>query len=151
MELVLTTVLLGIVVAVSGILLGRGVDSYRLITLRTDEVRQAQTAMLRMEKELETLRSVSQALPNRVEFSDPDLNSVDFRLIDTTLFRGPDLLAEDVTQLAFTYYRDNGEETSAAPQVRRIHMEMTVEESAGISFNLRTDVFPKIFIYENFL
>lgn len=150
-ELVLTMTLISIVVVVTGLLMGRGLDAYRLVTQRTDAVHQARFAIVRIQKELEMLTDVTNAQVERIGFRDPNLNAVDFRLVGSTLYRGSEILAESVTRLAFTYYRDNGNETSSAPQVRRIHMEMTVDAGpAAGSLELRTDVFPRNFIYENF-
>ncbi len=150
-ELVLTMVLLGIVVLVSGILMGRGIDAYRLVTARTNAVHNGRAAFLRMQKEIEILREVRVANPDRVVFLNPDNQEVEFRHSGTTLFRGADPLADQISSLRFTYYRDNGNETSAAPQVRRFLMEMTVLADSGAGrLALRTEVFPRIFIYENF-
>lgn len=150
-ELILSMALLGIVVLVSGIIMGRGLDAYRLVTNRTEAVQDARFAFVRMQKELERLRDVTVASPQRIVFTDPDAADVEFRLVGTTLYRDADILAQGISALTFTYYRDNGNETSSGPQVRRIHIDMTVQAGGGAgTLALRTDLFPRIFIYENF-
>ncbi|MBI2067757.1 MAG: prepilin-type N-terminal cleavage/methylation domain-containing protein [Deltaproteobacteria bacterium] len=149
-ELVLAMTLITIVVAVSGFLMGRGVDAYRLVTSRTETVHQARTALVRMQKELERLREVTHAAPDRIAFRDPNMVETDFRLEGGRLYRGNDILAEDITRLTFTYYRDNGNETEAAPQVRRIHLELVTESVEAGRLSLRTDVFPRNYLYDNF-
>lgn len=150
-ELVLTMTLMGVIVVVAGVLMGRGVDAYRVVATRTELVSQGRLALMRIEKELEALRDVVTAQSQRIQFRDADLAMQDFRLVGTTLFRNNAILAENVQNLTFTYYRDNGNETTAPPQVRRIHLEMTVQGAGGSgSLALRTDIFPKNFVYENF-
>jgi prepilin-type N-terminal cleavage/methylation domain-containing protein len=149
-ELVLTISLLGIIVVVSGILMGRGLEAYRLVSARTDSVHQARYALVRLQKELEALREVRTASPNRIVFLDSGMREVEFRYEGGLLYRGADILSDRVTSLAMTYYRDNGNETSAAPQVRRIHLDMTVAADRAGTLSLRTDIFPRNFIYENY-
>ncbi|MBI4373744.1 MAG: hypothetical protein HY542_02600 [Deltaproteobacteria bacterium] len=150
-ELILTMMLLGIVVSVSGVFMGRGVDAFRLVTDRTDAVQQARFAMTRIQKELEQLTDVQVASSGRIVFLDPALSPVEFRFDGTTLYRGADRLVSGVNAFQITYYRDSGAETSAAPQVRRIHVDLTLqtERNSG-TLALRTDVFPRKFIYEDF-
>lgn len=150
-ELILTIMLLGIVVSVSGLLMGRGVDAFRLVTDRADVAQQGWFALSRIQKELERLTDVQVASPTRVVFLDETASSVEFRLDGTTLYQGNDPLVSGVSLFRMTYYRDDGSEASAAPQVRRIHVDMTLqtERNSG-TLPLRTAVFPRNFIYENF-
>ena len=150
-ELILTMVLLGIIVVVTGILMGRSLDAYKLVSTRTETVHEARFALVRLQKELEQERQVTTASPQQVVFLDPTATQIDIHLTGTTIYRGSDILAENVSNLLFTYYRDNGNTTSSAAQVRRIHIDMTVRADATSgSLQLRTDVFPRIFMYENF-
>lgn len=143
--------LLGIIVVVSGVLMGRGVDAFRFVTDRTDVVQQARLAMTRVQKELELLKEVQVASPDRVVFLDETLSPVEFRLDGTDLRQGNDILASGIQNLRMTYYQSNGNETSAAPQVRRIHIDMTLQTERGSgTLDLRTDIFPRNYIYENF-
>lgn len=151
MELILAMMLLGIIVAVSGVLMGRGIDAFRLVTDRTDVVQQARLAMTRMQKEIELLTQVQVASSDRVVFLDETLSPVEFRVDGTDLRQGNEILVSGVQNLQMTYYQSNGNETSAAPQVRRIHIEMTLQTERGSgTLALRTDIFPRNFIYENF-
>ncbi|MBI2083292.1 MAG: prepilin-type N-terminal cleavage/methylation domain-containing protein [Deltaproteobacteria bacterium] len=150
-ELILAMTLLGIIVVVSGVLMGRGVDAFRFVTDRTDVVQQARLAMTRVQKELELLKEVQVASPDRVVFLDETLSPVEFRLDGTDLRQGNDILASGIQNLRMTYYQSNGNETSAAPQVRRIHIDMTLQTERGSgTLDLRTDIFPRNYIYENF-
>ena len=150
-EVVLTMTIMAVLVVVTGVLMGRAVDAYRLVAERSDLLQQGRMALMRIEKELEVLRDVVTVQPERVQFRDADMALQEFRRDGTSLFRNSDLLAENVSFLSLAYYRDNGNETQSPPQVRRIHIEMTVQGAGtGGSLTLRTDVFPRNFIYENF-
>lgn len=151
LEIILVMVLLGIMVAATGVMMGRSVDIYALVGDRTEIISEARYAMVRMEKELEGLTDVQSTSATRIGFRDSGGASTDFNLTGTNLFRGSDLLARNISSLNFTCYRDDGAVTSSAQQTRRIQIDMTVTSpGAGGSFPLRTDVFPKNFMYENF-
>lgn len=150
-EVILSITLLAITVAVTSVLMGRGLDAYYLVNTRTESLEQAQSALGRMQKEMTKVREINNAQPDRFGFRDDLGNNTDYHREGIQLYRGEDRLAQNVTSLNFTYYRDNGTTTTAPPQVRRIRIDMEVASGAGSGpIVLRTDVFPRIFLYENF-
>lgn len=150
-EIILAMTLLGITVVATSVLMGRGLDAYNLVNSRTVALDQANYALVRMEKEMTKVSNINNAHSTLFAFVDSLGNSTDFHLDGTTLFRGNDPLAHNVSSLTFTFYRDNGATTTAPPQIRRIHIDMTVLADGGNgTIDLRTDVFPRIFIYDNF-
>lgn len=150
-EIILSMTLLSITVAATSVLMGRGLDAYNLVNSRTVALDQANYALVRMEREMTKVTNIQNANTNLFGFVDSLGTSTDFHLNGTNLYRGGDFLAHNISSLVFTYYRDNGNTTSAAPQVRRIHIDMTVSAGTGNgTVDLRTDVFPRIFIYDDF-
>lgn len=151
LELILSMTLMGILLAASGVLLGRGLDAYNLVSAHSDSVEQARYAMIRMEKEIETVTNISNSQVTQFGFTDTLGAATDFHLNGTDLMRGNDPLARNVTSLAFTYYKSDGSATNANPQVRRVQIDLTVQATGGAgTVHLRSEVFPRNFYYDTF-
>ena len=156
-ELVLTIVIIGIIAGVAAQVLIRGIDAYSLITNRKDALQHARVGMDRMVLELMLIRStdLTYISNTRINFFDAQGYSTNFRQATVSsypeLYRGDDFLSGRIAAFDFDFYQSNGSSTSSASSVRRINIELTVQGlgSAG-TVPLRTEVFPRKFMYSNF-
>lgn len=155
-EIILSISLVAILFALSAIILDRGVDSFADISKRGAKNQEARMAMERMARELITVKAgpsgkLTSLQTDRVQFTDSLSLAAEFRLNGTTLYRNSDPLLQNVTALTFTGYKSDGSVTSAAPQVRRIRMELsTLAQGQTAPLILRTEVFLRTDLYENF-
>lgn len=155
-ETVLSIALIGILIVLSSVLLRQGLDSYAHISNRGGNLQSARYAMERMVRELKRAgdkdsNKIQNISSTRITFTDADGNTTNFELIGTLLKRGSDRLLENVTALAFTGFRDNNDQTSSAQQLRRVRIQLTTLPPAETApLILRTDVFFRNYMYENF-
>lgn len=154
-ELVLTIVLIGILFGLGSLVLIQGLDSYAHIFARHTALQKARYAMERMVRETRLISDQDNSLrglqDTQLSFVDAASQPTDFHWAGQTLWRGGDRLADDVTALSFTGFRDNNAETSAAPLVRRVRIELTTTPPGQVApLVLRTDIFLRNFLYENF-
>ncbi len=156
-EIILTIMVVGVIAGVSAKVLMDGIDTYSLVTSRRDAVEHARVGMDRMVSELLLVDSndITLASGTKVSFTDANNSSTNFqrKTVQNTweLYRGDDFLAGIVGLLDFDYYRDNGNSTSWPWLVRRINIELTVQTLGGYgTIPLRTEVFPRNFMYTNF-
>lgn len=156
LEIILSISLVAILFALSAIILDRGVDSFASISERGAKNQDARFAMERMVRELILVEAgpggeLQVIQPNRVDFRDSQGLNTDFRLNGTTLQRGNDPLLESVTALTFTGYQSNNNTTQAAPQVRRIQIQLSaLPQGETAPLTLRTEIFLRTDLYENF-
>jgi len=95
----------------------------------------------------------------RIGFRDMDGMSTDFDLEVASaggystdcIFRGNDYLLGNIIHLDFDYLNEEGDSTIWSWLVRRINIDFTVEapREAG-TLRLRTDVFPRNHMYDDF-
>lgn len=155
-EIILSISLIGILFAASAIILDRGVDSFANISVRGENRQGAAFSMERMISELLLLEAgpsgdLTNVQESRIDFTDNQGSNTDFHLTGQTLYRGNDILLENVTALAFTGYNKNNQVTNSTPQTRRIRIEMTtLPPGQTASLTLRTDVFLRTDLYDNF-
>jgi len=156
-ELVLTIVIVGIIAAVSAQVLVRGIDAYTLITNRKDALQHARVGMDRMIDELILLNSskISSISDTKIGFWDDTNALTNFRRTsqggNLVLYRGDDFLAGIVGLLDFDYFKSTGAPAVWPWDVRRINIELTIQALGGVgSIPLRTEVFPRGFMYNNF-
>lgn len=166
-ETILAIVVVGVIAGVAAKVLVAGLDVYSLIVNRNNAFQTARLAMDRMVDELVLLnpwdlRNITYMGDTRVSFIDTDRIATNFRKTTYSrpgssipcINRGADFLAGDVTTLDFDYYKADGTAANMfwdAFNWRRINIEFTVtaQGSAG-AVHLRTDVFPRSFMYSNF-
>lgn len=161
LETLLAVLIVGIIASVAAEVLMVGLGIYKLIINRNNAFETARVGMDRMVDEIMLIDStdISWLGDTKFGFWDIDGHSADFERHTVTqsgrtipcIYRGDDYLAGNVIQLDFDYYRDNGSTTIWSWLVRRINIEMTVQGpySTG-NIHLRTDVFPRAFMYSNF-
>lgn len=150
-ELILAISLMSVLLAASGVLMGRGLDAFNLVSDHSVALEEARFGLLRMEKELELVTDIQTSQSDRLAFTDSQGQATDFRLVQDTLMRGNDPLVRNVTGLNFTYWNSAGATTIAPPQVRLIGIDLTVQaprDAGQISF--RTQIFPRNFAYDTF-
>jgi len=154
-ELILTIVLIGILFGLGSLVLIQGLDSYAHIFARNTTLQRARYAMERMVREIRIISDQNNSLRSiqgtQLSFIDAASLETDFHWTGQTLWRGNDRLSDDVTALNFTGFRDDNVVTSAAPQVRRVRIQLTVAPPGQTApLVLRTDIFLRNYIYENF-
>ncbi|OGQ05224.1 MAG: hypothetical protein A2W61_01840 [Deltaproteobacteria bacterium RIFCSPLOWO2_01_44_7] len=155
-EIVLTIALVSILFASAGLILRQGLDSYAHISERSANLQAARYAMERMSRELELVgdessTNIQSIQSNSVSFVDSDSITTDFNFTNQALYRGTDLLLSNVTSATFTGFKDNGNTTSSGQQTRRVRIEFsTLPPGQTAPLTLRTDVFIRNYLYENF-
>lgn len=155
-EIILSISLIGILFAVTAFILDRGIASFASITERGRTMQDVRMAMEQMVRELITVQAgpggeLTSFQSDRIQFVDSVGANAEFRLVGNTLNRGNNPLLNNVTALTFTGYRSDNQTTTAAPQVRRIRIQLTAlppGETAPIVW--RTNVFLRTEMYENF-
>ncbi|PIR17784.1 MAG: hypothetical protein COV46_02745 [Deltaproteobacteria bacterium CG11_big_fil_rev_8_21_14_0_20_49_13] len=156
-ELLLTIIVVAIISGVSAQVLVRGIEIYSLIANRRDALEHARVGMDRMVSELLLVKSldITSISNTNISFKDINGSSTSFRratqynTID--LFRGSDFLAGQVALLDFDYYKSDGSPANFTWDVRRINIELTIQTIGGYGdVPLRTEVFPRNFMYTNF-
>ncbi len=160
-EMLLTVVLVGILATVAAKLLLVGLDIYALIVNRNNAFHNARVAVDRMTDEMLLVETddITWIGDQRFSFIDAGGSGTNFRQTTVSqgglsvpcLYREDDYLAGNVTSLDFDYYREDGSMAFFIWQVRRINIDLTVEApgNAG-AVRLRTEVFPRNFMYTNF-
>jgi len=160
-ETILAVVVISAIAGVAAKVLITGLDVYALIVNRDDASQRARLAMERMEDEIVFIGTgdIFSAGNTKLRFRDSGGTSTYFSQKNESingqvipcLFRGSDILAENVVSLDFDYFRSNGNSTYWPWRVRFINVDMSVEASADAgSIHLRTNVFPRNFMYDNF-
>lgn len=160
-ETVLAVVVVGAIAGVAAKVLTSGLDVYSLIVNRHDASQTARLAMERMVDEILMVDSseITWMADNRFGFRDVDGVSTNFKSYTVSknglsvpcIYRDEDFLAGNVIYLDFDYLKSDGTSTIWAPLVRLINIDFTVEAPANAgSIHLRTNVFPRSFMYSNF-
>ena len=160
-ETLLAIVIVGAVAGVAAKVLLSGLDVYALLMNRHDASQSARIAMDRIVEELLLIESTDVLLmtATRFDFIDSSGHATYFRRQNVTkngrtvpcIYRGDDFLAGNVGLLDFDYYTATDSSTIFPWQVRRINVDIMVDALANAgSVHLRTDVFPRKFMYSNF-
>lgn len=160
-ETLLAVIIVGAVAGVAAKVLISGLDVYALVMNRHDASQTARLGMERMVDELILLEisDISTLADTRFNFYDASGSLTNFKRYTATfrgqsvpcIYRDEDFLAGNVTYLDFDYFNDVGASTIWPWQVRRINIDFTVGALANAgSVHLRTDVFPRNFMYSNF-
>ena len=160
-ETILTVVIMAAISGVAAKVLITGLDVYSLIVNRHDAVQSARLAMERMVDEALMVESsdILGVMNSRFSFRDIEGHSTNFKTNTVSMnglsvpcvYRDDDFLAGNVTYLDFDYLKADGSDTILPWQVRRINIDIKVESpgNAG-TVHLRTEVFPRNFMYDNF-
>lgn len=159
-ELVLSLVVLGLISLTLATLLRTGIDTFSLIVSRKEALHNARLAVERVTREIIYLEAadILSISPTMIQFNDKNDISTDFHSVASgslfQVYRGTNLLAENLSNFLFTYYDQAGGEItnfSDIASVRRIKVEMTVQTQNGFGdVKVRGDVYPRNFYYSNF-
>lgn len=160
-EIILTIVIVGIIAGVTAKILMSGLDTYSFVVNRKDITQQARVSMDRMVSELMLIdTSDINLMQNTIfAFDDRDGTPTSFGLTtyqgEPILVRGDGYnmrpLAHSVGFIDFDYLKPDGSSTTVVGDVRRINIELSLDAYGGYgSIALRTEVFPRNFMYQNF-
>jgi prepilin-type N-terminal cleavage/methylation domain-containing protein len=149
-EIVITIVLIGILSGIAAMIILQGVRAYSDEQTRSDVHYQARLAMERMAREARLIRScadiVGPANPSAtLSFTDISGNLVMFNVVGTTLSRGADVLANNITSgTPFRFLDNAGNQTTACPGIWFIEIAIT-DTQGSESLQMRTRVHPRNF------
>ncbi|MDD2731081.1 MAG: prepilin-type N-terminal cleavage/methylation domain-containing protein [Candidatus Portnoybacteria bacterium] len=160
-ETIISVVIVAIIASVAARVLLAGLDVYKLVVDRNNTFQSSRMAMERMVDELIHLEStdLTWMTNERIGFRDMNGIATDFDMDSVSgsgytfpcIFRGDDYLVGNVTHLDFDYLNEDGGNTIWSWLVRRINIDFTVEAPRGAgALRLRTDVFPRRFMYTDF-
>lgn len=155
-EIVLTITMIAILFTVTSLVLSQGLDSYSHISKRAATLQEARYALERMSRELvrvgdENNTNIQNIQNDQITFVDSGGNTANFNFSNQTLWRGSDRLLDNVTAVTFTGFRDNGNTTNSGQQTRRVRIELTaLPQGETVPISLRTDIFIRNYLYENF-
>lgn len=153
-ELILTVIIVGLIAGVSAQVLLQGIDTYSLITSRKNAMDNARVSMDRMVSEFLLLKSldISSIQEAQIDFVDQLGGATNFKRVNTIdLYRGNDYMGGPLALLDFDFYKSDGTVTNVAADVRKINIELTIQSLGGYgTIPLRTEVFPRNFMYTNF-
>ena len=143
--------IVGIVAGLSSVYINEVIDTYRLVSFRTESVAEMRSALDRMSREIRQVRnstSVLTAAANSFRFNCADNTTINYNLSGTNLLRNNNILASGIGRLNFTYYNNTGV-TVAVPDVYpdvtdivRIRIELEAR-SAAQNKSLSVQVFPR--------
>ena len=152
-EAVMVIAIVGILVAVSSGYIKSTVDLWDFLSFRNEIVNQARMGLLRMTREMRQVAnntSVYFANSTRFNFTDYNLNNINYYLASNNLMRNANILIRGLDNLTFVYYNN----ASAVISNPRVSPDTTDIYRVGITMGirsgtqtkvLRTQVFPRNF------
>jgi len=160
-EAVLVIILVGILFGFGSVLLGKVFSSYSMKQEITEADWQAKVALERAARELRAVRTATAAdldvaSTAQVRFIDSDGNGVCFYRNANRMMRSadgpatacgttsPQVLADNITALAFSYWTSAGATTTSSALVYYITADMTVADGV-YNAQFRTNVRPRNF------
>ncbi len=158
-ETLLGIVVMGVVFLAFASIARLSVDSYSLIVARKEAMTQARYAMNRITQELVSISpaAITSIAASSINFNDSLGTPTNFRSQTTSgilqIYRGNDLLANNVSGFSLTYYDANGNVINDGniANLRRIAIDMGVNASNGYSdMKMRGQVYPRNYYYTNF-
>ncbi len=151
-ELILGIVIMAITSLAFAPLLTQAVASYALATTRARTVHDTRHAMFQITRELLLIgtNEITAISPTQIQFIDQTGVPADYRLQGGSIFRGNILLVPNVNALTFTYLDGTGTATAVVGSIRRIGINLRVTSPSYGTVTLRSEVFPRGFVYNNF-
>jgi prepilin-type N-terminal cleavage/methylation domain-containing protein len=152
LELILGVVIMAITALAFAPLVEQAVGSYAVATTRSRAVHDIRHAMFQITRELLQVDAgnITGISATQLQFVDDLGANTDYHLNGNSVFRGNTLLAPNVNSLTFTYLDNLGAPTPVIADIRRIGVEMEVNAPGQGAVNLRSEVFPRGFMYTNF-
>lgn len=160
-----------VIAAVMGVslivILRLGVDSFASIAARKDTLSEVRLAVSRMTRELILVEAadILEFSPNNIRFLDSGGIETEFRVEPSgallRLFRGNNILAEDLNTFTLNYFDENDAllvNFDNPTEIRRIQISIEIEnqdEGQGLgedlgSLAVRGEVMPRALFYTNF-
>ena len=160
-ETILSIIMVGVLAGVSAKILITGLDVYSLIVNRNNAYHTARVGMDRMVDELVEIRftDITWMSSTRLSFRDRTGLATNFRITTISrdgltipcIYRGDDYLSGNITYFNFDYLREDGTTAFFSWQLRVIGIDMELESPGdGGRVHLRTAVFPRSFMYDDF-
>jgi prepilin-type N-terminal cleavage/methylation domain-containing protein len=150
-ELMIVIVIIGIAASIIGFMLLGTIRAWTFKFNRNDILWDGRLALDRMTREIRTIRnttSVTTASSAQFRFIDAGNKDITYSMSSTNLNRtengAANLLAENVSSLAFTYYDTNGNTIAvptvspAATNIRRVRINFTLTKN-GENVYLRSE------------
>jgi hypothetical protein len=137
-------VVIGIIAYVAAQALSSGSRAFFQTDFRKEALDQSRIAMERMVREIRTLRDSSSVITSsatRFNFTDASGNAIDFSWTNPNITRNVDILASNISALAFGYVRADGTVDPAfSANTRRVRITMTATVS-GESVQLQSEAY----------
>lgn len=152
-ETILAIALTSIVALSFSPMLMQSVGSYSLATSRSRSLSDARHAMFHMSRELLQLSTadIQGISATQLQFIDSQGQATNFTFNAGSVFQGATLLVPNVNNLTFSYLDSAGVVTNVIANVRRIVISLNVQSAGNQgTVALRTEVFPRGFMYTNF-
>lgn len=155
-EMVLAISIISILFFVSTLVMRESLDAYSHVQTRGSNTQDTRYGMERMVRELllagdtptTRIQSISS---NAISFVDSNGNITNFTLSGTNINRGGDTLLQNVTSFTVTGYKDNGNVTTTAADVRRVRIALvTTPLNDPGTLTMTTDIYIRNYLYENF-
>lgn len=156
-ELILAMVVTAIMALALAPLLTQGVNTYVLVSSRSRLVHDIRHALNRMSGEVLHIGpgNIMLIQPQRLSFVDAQGGPADYGLVANgargAIYRTAIPLLRNVNNLQFIYYDRYGNVTNIPANVRRIVMQITANAPLAGTMTLQSEVFPRRFVYNNFL
>lgn len=151
-ELVMVVVILGIIAAMSSLLLSQGFNAFFTSEAILDANWQGQLAIQRMTRDIQLIRSpadISTATTTQLTFTDVNNNTISYTLsgssLNLTKNATTQTLAVGINSLTFTYYDQNGTTPPATiAATRYIQIGLVVTQN-NTNYTLTTAIYPRNF------
>ena len=165
-ELVVVIVLAGIIAGIFAMLIIQVIDIYSFVTVREDVLSETELATERMVREMRQIQKAAQAIEviyladiAEFQFVDVDDNIIGFKrdglaiqrmeFSERDVVQYDDLLADDITNMAFTYWDEDNNELSSTPlssadieKIKRIEISIGMERQ-NQDVKIDTQVYPR--------
>lgn len=150
-ELVIVITIIGISASILGFMLLGTVKAWTFKLNRNDILWDGRLSLDRMTREIRTIKdtaSITTAASSQFRFIDAGNKDITYSLSSTNLNRtenaATNLLAENVSSLAFTYYDTAGVVTGVLANIRRVRINLTLTKN-GQNVYLQSDASTKNF------
>lgn len=131
-EMIMVTVLVGILFSVFGFYIRQGIDIWQIVGGQKVLSSSGRSSIYRLSRELKRIKdptNLTTLTSTEIEFTDIADNTINFSQDGTDLKRGTDILCQKLQNpggLAFTYLDQDGAETQTASLVRLIKVRLTL-------------------------
>jgi prepilin-type N-terminal cleavage/methylation domain-containing protein len=152
LEMIITLVIAGVLATVGAMIMSSGFRTYFLGRELAQDAAHGTLALERITRELRTIRSataadldIAPAAPTKITFTDVDGNTIAYGLSGGSVNRNAQPLADNVSDLTFTYLRNDGVNSAAtSAEVYYVTVSVTVT-SQNASMKFRGTVKPTSF------